>query len=336
MADTDGLGDFFIYVFVVYPIIGWILKPGRFSKRNSLLFAIGFLACVASVKVGLQMAEKGPNHFAVLSVDRTSTKEDIKRAYKKMSLMYHPDKNDSPEAPKMFNLVKDAYDVLTDPDTRDKWERYGPEKIKGAAVIEETQIFFEMLLFYAGWGMLAFVLTLGKNAGEARSWIFSGQLLMFVVELYLKLEPASVMPDWLLPSMTKFELVSLFHSLFPAYMNGCRCIGNVVHVDYDERNRKLFSALEEQNKDVLGALRDIQVSMSNLQQQKGSNASATPLRITATGKLRELEEKLRSAGPVSEVAEAAAKEAKGSTLWQVAGYLGFIFLLNYAFGGGGK
>ena len=110
----------------------------------------------------------------------------------------------------------------------------------------------------------------------------------------------------------------------------------MVHVDYDERNRKLFSALEEQNKDVLGALRDIQVSMSNLQQQKGSNASATPLRITATGKLRELEEKLRSAGPVSEVAEAAAKEAKGSTLWQVAGYLGFIFLLNYAFGGGGK
>jgi hypothetical protein len=50
--DFSGLGGFFFYVFLVHPITAWILRPGRFEKKKSILYAIAFLAALAAVKTG--------------------------------------------------------------------------------------------------------------------------------------------------------------------------------------------------------------------------------------------------------------------------------------------
>ena len=50
--DLSGLGSFFFYMFIVHPITGWILRPGRFERRKSIMYAIGFLALLAAIKTG--------------------------------------------------------------------------------------------------------------------------------------------------------------------------------------------------------------------------------------------------------------------------------------------
>ena len=50
--DFSGLGGFFFYVFLVHPITAWILRPGRFERKKSILYAIAFLAALAAVKTG--------------------------------------------------------------------------------------------------------------------------------------------------------------------------------------------------------------------------------------------------------------------------------------------
>lgn len=65
------------------------------------------------------------NPFELLEVSHVASKVDIKKAYRKKSLLWHPDKNQDPEAPERFMLVKKAYDALTDPIAKRNYERYG-------------------------------------------------------------------------------------------------------------------------------------------------------------------------------------------------------------------
>ena len=66
-------------------------------------------------------------YYSILGVDKKSNADDIKKAYRKMALKWHPDKNHSPDAPDMFKKIGEAYDVLSDPEKRDIYDKYGKE-----------------------------------------------------------------------------------------------------------------------------------------------------------------------------------------------------------------
>lgn len=64
--------------------------------------------------------------FSILEIDSNAEKKEIKKAYKKKSLMYHPDKNPGNSAAEaMFIKVAKAYEALTDETARENWEKYG-------------------------------------------------------------------------------------------------------------------------------------------------------------------------------------------------------------------
>lgn len=50
--ELSGLSGFFFYVFIVHPCTAWILRPGRFERKKSIMYAIAFLAAIAAVKTG--------------------------------------------------------------------------------------------------------------------------------------------------------------------------------------------------------------------------------------------------------------------------------------------
>jgi molecular chaperone DnaJ len=74
------------------------------------------------------------DYYEILEVSRTATKEEIKKAYRKQALKYHPDKNPgNKEAEEKFKEAAEAYEVLSNDDKRARYDRYGHEGLGGAA-----------------------------------------------------------------------------------------------------------------------------------------------------------------------------------------------------------
>lgn len=67
------------------------------------------------------------NFYELLGIPATASHEDVKRAYRRLALKWHPDKNpeNSSEASEMFRQISEAYEVLSDPDKRLQYDRYG-------------------------------------------------------------------------------------------------------------------------------------------------------------------------------------------------------------------
>ncbi len=70
------------------------------------------------------MAEKR-DYYEVLGISKNATKDEIRSAYRKLAKQYHPDINKSPDAPKKFEEVQEAYDVLSDENKRAQYDRFG-------------------------------------------------------------------------------------------------------------------------------------------------------------------------------------------------------------------
>ncbi len=74
------------------------------------------------------------DYYEVLGVDRNAGDDDIKKAYRKLALKYHPDKNKGDSAAEeKFKEVGEAYSVLTDPQKRAQYDRFGHAATTGAA-----------------------------------------------------------------------------------------------------------------------------------------------------------------------------------------------------------
>ncbi len=70
-------------------------------------------------------------YYEVLEVARTAGEDEIKRAYRKLAMQFHPDRNpDDPEAEQKFKEAAEAYDVLRDPDRRARYDRFGHAGVK--------------------------------------------------------------------------------------------------------------------------------------------------------------------------------------------------------------
>lgn len=74
----------------------------------------------------------GVDYYAILGVPRDADDNKLKTAYRKMAMKWHPDKNQgSKEAEKKFKEISEAYDVLSDPNKRAVYDKYGEEGLKG-------------------------------------------------------------------------------------------------------------------------------------------------------------------------------------------------------------
>lgn len=78
------------------------------------------------------MAWEDKDYYSILEVDRNASHEDIKKAYRKMALKYHPDRNPgNKEAEEYFKKAAEAYEVLGDQEKRQRYDTYGREGLKG-------------------------------------------------------------------------------------------------------------------------------------------------------------------------------------------------------------
>src|ERR1700746_3089199 len=74
------------------------------------------------------------DYFEILGLNRDADTQQLKSAYRKLALQYHPDRNpNDPEAAEKFKEASEAYAVLSDPDKRERYERFGHAGVVSAA-----------------------------------------------------------------------------------------------------------------------------------------------------------------------------------------------------------
>merc|ERR1712154_119401 len=75
-------------------------------------------------------SKMGKDYYKVLGVAKGASDDEIKKAYRKMALKYHPDKNKSPGAEEKFKEIAEAYEVLSDPKKREIYDKFGEDGLK--------------------------------------------------------------------------------------------------------------------------------------------------------------------------------------------------------------
>ena len=142
------------------------------------------------------MATVKRDYYEVLGVERTAADEEIKRAYRKLAVKFHPDKNpDDPHAEEKFKELGEAYDVLMDPDKRAAYDRFGHAAFAqggagfgGGGFHDPFEIFREVF-GGGGFGGGIFETFFGGGAGERSSERRRGSDLRYDMEI--KLEEAA-------------------------------------------------------------------------------------------------------------------------------------------------
>lgn len=277
---------------------------------------------IAAGKTYLEVIERGPNYYAVMYVapsegvdeilvTRSSTGAEIRKAWKKKSLELHPDKNPSPTAKEDFERVKEAYDVLINQEQREIYNKFGLPGLQ-KNFMETNDVLLQIAIFYLTWGMLAYILTLGKSSSTARNWIFTGQIVMLIIEVSLMLQEVKL-PEWFLPTTTEHEVVWLLHSLFPAFMNGCRCLGSFYYVDVDEMMKTTLKNLQASHMEILDQLKSIQEQIES----GGIGKAATK---------KTLSEKLKESSPLESLSNGGVGVVPQNT-GQKSASMGFYFMI---------
>lgn len=106
------------------------------------------------------------DYYKVLGVDKSATTDDIKKAYRKLARKHHPDLNpNDPNAKKLFQQINEANDVLSDPEKRKKYDKYG-ENWAHAEQFEQA----ESQRRSQGSGSSPF----GSYGGDSSDWSYSG------------------------------------------------------------------------------------------------------------------------------------------------------------------
>jgi molecular chaperone DnaJ len=149
----------------------------------------------------MTMAKK--DYYEVLSVNRDASEEEIKKAYRKLAMKYHPDRNpDNPKAEEHFKEAKEAYETLSDAQKRAAYDQYGHAAFDaggmgggnpfgaGAAGFDFSDIFGDIF---------------GAGRGGARNNIHRGADLRYNLEITLEQAARGTETKIRVPTMTECE-----------------------------------------------------------------------------------------------------------------------------------
>ncbi|KAI4841009.1 DnaJ domain containing protein [Plasmodium brasilianum] len=138
----------FIIKIILYSIFFWILncsksnKNGKYySKENKHEKKLDLKSCRILTernehckRVYDNSSEDSKDYYSVLGVSKDATSNDIRKAYKKLTMKWHPDKHLDPQdkiiAEEKFKTVVEAYDVLSDEEKREIYDLYGLDGLK--------------------------------------------------------------------------------------------------------------------------------------------------------------------------------------------------------------
>lgn len=128
--------------------------------------------------------------YSVLEVERTASDEDIKKAYRRLAMKYHPDRNSgSKEAEERFKSITEAYDVLRDPQKRAAYDRYGEAGLRGGGAgpgFHHVDLSEALSIFMRDFGLGGFEELFGGGMGRSGGSVRTGADVRISVPLSLQ------------------------------------------------------------------------------------------------------------------------------------------------------
>ena len=112
------------------------------------------------------------DYYEVLSIERSASADDIKRAYRRMAMKYHPDRNPGDEkAVEAFKEAAEAYEVLSNEEQRKIYDQYGAAGLRGRAghdfhSMDPNDIFSMFNDIFSGWAGSARVEVINEDHAE--------------------------------------------------------------------------------------------------------------------------------------------------------------------------
>ena len=108
--------------------------------------------------------------YTTLGVARDASDDEIKKAYRKLAMQYHPDRNNgAKEAEERFKAITEAYDVLRDPQKRAAFDRYGEAGLRGGASgFHHVDLSEALSIFMRDFGGFAGIGDMFGGGGERR------------------------------------------------------------------------------------------------------------------------------------------------------------------------
>lgn len=307
MPSSDSSQNLLLHMFVVSPIISWILKPGRFGKTRAFYYAVCFLVVLAVVTITYDFQSQEDNFYHIVGVDRDASYADIKRAFRVRSVELHPDKNPSATATEDFNRLRLAFDVLGDGNKRPLYDRFGEDAVEKDLAAVQLEAVVGSLTYYAIWAVLTFVLTMDEKARTARAWSLAGGILCVICEMNLVFGGGQL-PSYVFPRMTIHDFTIVLHSALPPFLNGCRAVGGYFHHDLARENFALSVELLKSNQAILLSMRQLQgeVASSARRRPEAAKVAKTDSLPAAARKRLKMEKHPAAHAPAGATEESAA------------------------------
>ncbi len=111
------------------------------------------------------------DYYEVLGVGRDASPEEIKKAYRKLAIRYHPDRNpDNKSAEEQFKKASEAYGVLADPEKRSRYDRFGHAGVGGVGQPMNSEVFADFQDLFRGsvFDLFGEMFGGGPSGGPAR------------------------------------------------------------------------------------------------------------------------------------------------------------------------
>ncbi len=276
--------DLALYLALALPVDALVLRR-RAPSRALAAPLLAALALLAAAVIGHGLANKTPSHYDTLNVHPAASFVEIKKGYKRESVRVHPDKtaaaraasaedadDDTESEDAAFLAVKHAYDILSDSQKRDVYNKFGPEGLEHQH--DTSQLLASLGFFYVVWVALSYLLTRPKAVSRAQTWSFSGLLALGIFEYQSRIAGTEFLEEQL-PQLAMFEKIELLHRLVPAFIFGARIVAWMIYEDIDTYNAHVLQRLHAKTDMLLLMIRDTYLAVTSPKPGGGSGGSGS-------------------------------------------------------------